>query len=717
MRAAISMTAYLAGVLAAGPALAALSVGAAAVDITPDRLPVVVNGLFTTRTTSLVGSRLFARAIVLDDGTAPVAVVVVDSCMLPRELLDDVKRRAAARTKIPADRMMISATHTHTAPAAGGALGTEADPHYPAFLSTKLVQAIEAAAGRRQPARVGWGVADGTGYLGVRHWVLRSDLVQTDPFGNATVRANMHVAKNPDEAIGPAGPADPALSLVSIQSRDGKPIALLANFGMHYHGVPNVDGQAPLSADYFGLFAERMQTRIGPSLVAMMSQGTSGDVAIRDYFKPPTTEQGDLSLYADRLTDLAYAAYKKIQYRDDATLAMAALELPMRYRTPSAERLATAQAVVRGLGGRPPQSKPEVYAREAVLLHEKKNIRLLLQALRIGEIGITAMPNEVYALSGLKLKLQSPLQPTINITLANGAEGYIPPPELHVLGGYNCWPARSAGLEETAEPKIVEAVLSLLESVAGRPRRALTATQGPAAQAVVRTRPLAYLRLDEMAGSRALDRSGRADGIYEPGVVFGLEGPRADTFTRAGETNRAAHFAGGRLQTRFPKLADRYSVSLWFWNGMPTGVRPVTGVLLGRGHDLGRAGEQVAIGGKGPHEAKIIFSPTGGQPVAAGHTSIQRWTWHNLVLVRAGKNVRVYLDGRLDLEATAPVVTADGETLFIGGGNDGVNGFEGRMDEVAVWNRPLAPAEIARLYAAAGGPAGPKLASASASAH
>ena len=70
---------------------------------------------------------------------------------------------------------------------------------------------------------------------------------------------------------------------------------------------------------------------------------------------------------------------------------------------------------------------------------------------------------------GLKLKARSPLQPTFNIELANGAEGYIPPPEQHALGGYTTWPARTAGLFPAAEPQIVAAPLGLLERVAGKP--------------------------------------------------------------------------------------------------------------------------------------------------------------------------------------------------------------------------------------------------------
>ena len=52
--------------------------GAAAVDITPQQFPVLVNGGMLNRSVDNVKSRLFARAIVLDDGHDRIAIVVVD---------------------------------------------------------------------------------------------------------------------------------------------------------------------------------------------------------------------------------------------------------------------------------------------------------------------------------------------------------------------------------------------------------------------------------------------------------------------------------------------------------------------------------------------------------------------------------------------------------------------------------------------------------------
>ena len=199
-----------------------------------------------------------------------------------------------------------------------------------------------------------------------------------------------------------------------------------------------------------------------------------------------------------------------------------------------------------------PRSLPEVYAKEAIYLHEEPRRELKLQAIRIGELGITAIPNEVFAITGLKLKAQSPFDTTMNIELANGSEGYIPPPEQHALGGYTTWPARTAGLEVQAEPKIVATVLELLEKVAGKPRRPLRVVHGSYAEAVLASRPLAYWRLEDIEGSTAVDSTGHArNAVYEGGVALFLPGPSSAGFSAGKMVNRAVHLAGGRLKAKF----------------------------------------------------------------------------------------------------------------------------------------------------------------------
>ena len=690
-------------------AFAEFKAGAAVVDVTPVELPVLVNGGMTSRSADKVKAPVNARAIVLDDGQQRLGIVVVDSCMMARPFLDEAKELAAQRTKIRPDRMLISASHSHTAPASMGCLGTDADPNYVPFLREKLAEALAAAEANLEPARVGWAVAGAEKYTALRRWIRRPDRIAEDPFGNPTVRANMHAGRNWDDVTGESGPEDPDLSLVSLQARDGRPIAVLANFSMHYFG------DQALSADYFGLFCEGLKSRIAPGqdddrppFVGIMSHGCSGDIWRRDYKNatPIEEEQYTIERYAEGLLEIAMGAYETIAYTEKADLAMSEARLNLRYRVPDKERLEWAQRIVDAMGDQPPKNQVEVYAKEQIILDQRQSTEIVVQALRIGEFGIATTPNETYALTGLKLKLQSPLPKTMVIELANGGDGYIPPPEQLLLGGYNTWPARSAGLEVQAEPKIVAAALELLEKAAGRPRRDFHQSRGPASTALLEAKPAAYWRLEELAGPIAVDATGQnCDAIYEPAVAYFLEGPRSDGFCTGGETNRAAHFAGGRLRSRIANLTDKYSLSLWLWNGMPVDAREVTGWMFSRGrdHGLGPHGDHLGIGGAAGHPGKLIFlhgDDTDGAKPLAGRTEIERWKWNHVVFVRDGETVRIYLNGNsepeIETKSTADIPPAF-DRLFFGGRCDNQSNWEGRLDEIAVFDRALSPEEIEKL--------------------
>ncbi|MBI4580200.1 MAG: hypothetical protein HY718_10890, partial [Planctomycetes bacterium] len=496
-----------------------LRAGAAAVDITPTELPVKVVGGFLERTSAKIVDRLHARAIVLDDGRTRLAITVVDSCLIDRAVYDEAKTIANRSTGIPADRMLMAATHTHSAPATVGALGTDVEENYRRGLPALIARAVEAAAANLAPARIGWSVGRLTDYTHCRRWIRRPDCIGKDPFGHLTVRAMMHPGPQNPEYLGVAGPADPDLSIVSVQSADGEPLALFANYAMHYVGAE------PISADYFGTFAERIGQAIGarertPRFVGILSNGTSGDLWYMDYSKPRRNH--DLNSFATILIDAVAAAYPKIVHRDRVDLAMAETTLPLEIRPISDADLAAAKQRYAEFADRKPRSIDEVYARDQVLLDQLPSThRLTLQALRIGDCGIAAIPCEVFALTGLKIKAASPLRPTFIIELANGYDGYLPTPEQHVLGGYETWRARSSCLDKQAEPKIVAAVRGLLERVSGQPSRELTSADFPFAdypRAVLASRPVAYWRLNETAGPTAVDASGnKRDATFEGG--------------------------------------------------------------------------------------------------------------------------------------------------------------------------------------------------------
>lgn len=674
--------------------------GAAVVDISPPKLPVLVNGGMLSRYVDKITSRVHARAIVATDGKTEIALVVADSCMMSREVLDDAKKMAAAKTGIPTDRMLISATHAHSVPASMGCLGTDPDPNYVPFLKEKLVEAIAAAQAALVPARIGFGKANAAEFTALRQWIRRPDRVVEDPFGNKSVRANMHAGSNWDNVTGESGPEDPDLSLISIQTKEGKPLAVLANFSMHYFGDKDI------GADYFGLFSDGLQKRIDPKgkMVGMMSHGCSGDIYRTDYTIPekdrpkPTMDE-----YANGLLDIAMKAYGGIKYDDEPRMAMTETRMTLKYRTPDKQRLEWAQRVMAEVGDRLAKTPTEVYAREQILLNERQQTEIVVQGLRLGDIGIATTPNETYAITGLKIKAASPLPHTMVIELANGGDGYIPPPEMHAWGGYNTWAARSAGLEVNAEPKIGGAAIAALERVADKPRREWKLSDGAAAKTVLAMKPAAYWRLNEFTGPVAADASAHAhDAVYERDVAYYLEGPKSASFC-AGDVNRAPHLVGARIRSRLAGLGSQYSISLWFWNGMPNEGRDTSGWLFSRGEDsgLGVFSDHLGIGGKSGHTGKLIFfSGTDEKSLVAGKTETPRWQWQHVVLVRDKNQVRAYLNGALEFE-TENATEADKapRECFFGGRSDNDSNWEGRIDEIAVFDRALKEEEIVKLGA------------------
>jgi hypothetical protein len=677
--------------------------GAAVIDVTPSRLPVLVNGGMFSRSVGKVKTPVSARAMVLSDGKERLAMVVVDSCMMPRVLLDEVKGLVNKRLGIATNRILISATHAHSAPSSMGCLGTAADPAYVPFLRDRLVQVIAEADSRREPAKIGFGRGNAAEFTALRQWIRRPDRLEEDPFGNKTVRANMHAGRVWDDVTGEAGPEDPELTLISVQSRAGRPLALLGNFSMHYFSDDDI------SADYFGLFCEGMKRRLAPvstsaqpEFVALMSHGCSGDIWRRDYTQPEkawNTKQ-TIQEYADGLVAIAVQAYDRIEYRQDVDLAMAERRLTLQYRVPDRQRLEWAQRIVSGMSNRLATTTTEVYAQEQLLLNERPQTEIVVQGIRLGDIAIATTPCETYAVTGLKIKAASPLSQTMVIELANGGDGYIPPPEQHRFGGYNTWPARSAGLEVEAEPKIAEACIQLLEQTSGKRRRPWSLGPGPVTDAILGLKPHAYWRLNEFTGPHASDASGAGrDAVFEPDVTYYLAGPDSAKFCGKDEINRAPQFVGGRLRSRLNGLGDRYSVSLWIWNGMPAEARGVSGWFYSRGPDYGLSwhGEHLGIAGTNGLPGRLVFA-FGQDPKTqvVGRTQIPRWEWHHVVLVRDRSLVRVYLDGRMDLETTTGAVDSTGQWFF-GGRSDHESNWEGRLDEVVVFGRVLKERELERL--------------------
>ena len=436
--------------------------GACAIDITPTKFPVIVNGGFREQTASTVTDPLHARCLVLDDGTTTVALALVDSCVIPRSLLDEAKALARKATGIATDRMLIAATHAHSCPAVAGVLGSGVQADYAAALPGRIAKGIAQAHKQLAPARVGWAVGSDPKNVFCRRFLMKPGTAHTYPFtGKTNDQAQMNPGHQNPNLVRRTGPRDTDVSVLSVQGPGGEPIARLGNYSTHYAGAP------PISGDYFAVFAGEIARLLGAGegFVGILSNGTSGDQNCLDFVNP--RRKFDRFTVGRDVARAAFEACKTIRYSDGAPIVMAEKRLTLKIRMPDEAQVAKAKEYLAQFKGRKPRTLPEVYAHETVVLGQSPPTReLKIQAIRIGSLGIAAMPNEVFASTGLAIKKRSPLKPTFSISLANGYHGYIPPPAQHALGGYTTWRARSSCLEAQAEPRIKAAVLELLAQVA-----------------------------------------------------------------------------------------------------------------------------------------------------------------------------------------------------------------------------------------------------------
>jgi neutral ceramidase len=462
------LVAAFAALLLAAPATAAgLKAGAYAQDVTPTTFPISVNGGMSDNQAKGVNDRLHARCLVLEHAGVTAALVVVDSCMIPRELLDAAKAKASMATGIPIDHISISATHCHSAPTVAGVFQSDPVPEYVAFLTDRIAEGITKAHARLAPAKAGWAVGLEPGELFNRRWYMKPGTARMDPFDLGTDTVTMNPGYQNFGRVRPAGPTDPEVSVLSVQTPDGRPLALFANYSLHYVGAP------ALSADYFGAFAEAIGTLVGADkdFVGAMSNGTSGDVNNVNFSGPrtPDARPGErMRVVAANVAKAAFAAYQTIKHSDDVPLSVAEAEIELGVRKPSAADIERAKGILaKAEKGKPLVGLPQIYARETVLLAESPaTVKIKLQAWRVGTLGIATIPCETFTEIGLELKKRSPLKPTFTVSLANGYNGYLPTPEQHKLGGYETWRARSSYLEVGASPKIVETLMGLFEKVA-----------------------------------------------------------------------------------------------------------------------------------------------------------------------------------------------------------------------------------------------------------
>ncbi|MCK5861714.1 MAG: hypothetical protein KAH38_04465, partial [Candidatus Hydrogenedentes bacterium] len=425
-------------------------------------------GHFRDRQATHVHDPLQVRCLVLDDSTTQLVLVMVDSCMVPRDLFDAAKKVIHHTLGIPLSNMLMAATHTHTAPSSVSIFQSDPVPGYAELVKAALVEGVCEAYKCRVPAQIAWGSGVVSDEVFNRRWFMKPGTLPADPFGKTTDRVRMNPPRASEDLIESAGSIDPEIPFIAVRHKNGKPLAILANYALHYVG--GTDAGA-MSADYFGCFAASLTQllRAAPDetpFLAMLSNGASANINNIDFSKPGSAADPyeQMNAVADKAAQEVYRVYQTLTFSDWLPLAAATRDLMLGTRRPQKTELLRAQSIVDAASSEIMKSTEEVFARETLLLkHYPEQVSVPLQVLRIGDIAIAAIPCEIFVETGLYLKKESPFPHAFPIALANGYNGYLPTAEQHALGGYETWRARSSYLEIHAAKKIQDNIIDMLQ--------------------------------------------------------------------------------------------------------------------------------------------------------------------------------------------------------------------------------------------------------------
>ncbi|HEV1287796.1 MAG TPA: neutral/alkaline non-lysosomal ceramidase N-terminal domain-containing protein [Bryobacteraceae bacterium] len=389
-------------VLAVSCRAGALRAGAASVDITPAADAALPMGGYGARTLGHTGAHdnIFVRAIVLDDGATPVALVAWELISVPDAVWADVSQQIASELGIRPENLLLAAVHNH------GAASLGATPANTAAYTTKVkaaaVEAVRRARARLQPAR--FGIGTGAAYLNMN-------------------RRELFGAQGWWLGFNESGPSNKTVTVLRFEDMAGKPIAFLINYAVHvvvmgpenrqitgdlagatsrfveqhYRGKdhPRSDAGSRLK-----LRPEEKSDDEGP--VALWTSGAAGDQ------NPVSMASGDDFTLVD--------AFGKV-------LGEEVVRVAGGIKTSTQARLAGAQKVIT-CPGRQVEAGPRPRADYKFTDADPVNIRLGL--VMIDKIPLAGVSGEVFTLIHQHLQKESPFPSTIMVTHANGSSGYIP---------------------------------------------------------------------------------------------------------------------------------------------------------------------------------------------------------------------------------------------------------------------------------------------------
>ena len=383
--------------------------GVAVVDITPEVDAELAGGAFGPARGVL--HPLKAKAVMLEQGAERVLIVSCDLLGLDEPLAKRIRRQIARAADVAFDAVLLACTHTHGGPATVTLRSWGApEGGYCEQLCERIVRAATEAAKDAAPARVGSAAGDCVG-----------------------------VSVN--RALGAEGGTNDRLCAIRVDDEDGRLRAVLVNYACH---PVNLHSSGQITPDFPHYVAEAVGKGLATEAPVLYLTGACGDLNPANFEKRPS--KAAAAETGRKIAERAGEMLATVETHADAPLAFAAADVDVRLQPlPAREEL---EHLIALRSEKMAQEEPSPtnwaycghraaidWATEAIAAieqgRERETAPVALQAVRIGDAALAAVPGELFAEFGRRIAECGVLRHTFAVTLANGCMGYFPSPAAY----------------------------------------------------------------------------------------------------------------------------------------------------------------------------------------------------------------------------------------------------------------------------------------------
>jgi len=390
-------------------------------------------GKVSSRLSTGVLSYLYVTCIaVSDESDNTILIYGMDLCGCSDAV--DLIPKISKETGIPEGNIMVSASHTHSAPSYSTPTSGSAE----AFkkFENGMIEAAKTALEDRKEAKMFGGSIDTEGMNFVRHYICKDGTYAGDNFGDGS-----------SGYAGHASQADPQLQLIKF-TREGDNDIYLTNFQTHPHQTGG-SKKYDLSADIVGEYRANMEKALGCEVLYL--SGAGGNINSRSRIAEENATP-DWKAWGVKMAEYA----QQVEFRELKTGKVQAAEMEftanINHTTDSmvgvcsdlskkwnANEITTDQlkemALSYGIKLNSAYHAQAIVSRSSMANSKSFPIR----AFSFGDVGLVAFPGEQFDTNGKFIKENSPFEMTIIATKANGENGYFPSQfAFDVSGGYEC---------------------------------------------------------------------------------------------------------------------------------------------------------------------------------------------------------------------------------------------------------------------------------------